>query len=59
MINYKGYRITKFVYLHMYHVIVNRKKIFSFDFSMQKIIFMGYFPQYDLFFMFPFFQPNG
>ena len=48
--NYKGYRITKFVYLHLYRVIVNRKtNIFSFDFSTQKIIFIGYFPQYGLF----------
>ena len=59
MINYKGYLITKFVYLHLYHVIVNRKKkLFPFDLSTQKIIFLGYFPQYGLFFMFLFF-PTG
>ena len=63
MINYKGYLITctKFVNLQLYYVIVNReKKLFPFDLSMQKIIFLGYFPQYGLFFMFPFFsQLNG
>ena len=58
MINYKGYLITKFVYLHLYHEIVNReKKVFPFDLSTQNIIFLGYFPQYDLFFMFLFFFP--
>ena len=29
-------KVTKFVYLQLYLVIVNRKNIFSFDFSMQK-----------------------
>ena len=54
MINYKGYHITKFVYLHLYHVIVNRKtNIFSFDY-MQKMIFIDYIPQYGLFFLYLF-----